>query len=746
MKWPSRAPTHARRVAVVGALTLVALCTSLLSALLITSYRQPLPSALLHKSPQGQRILDRHGQLLARRMNQDQVFAVHLPLEAAGPHLVDALVAAEDQRFFHHPGIDPIAMARALISALRAGRINSGASTITQQLARTTFARPRTLAGKWQEMALALRIERHFEKRQILELYLNRVHFGPKLVGAQTAAEHYFGKPLSALDLSETATLVGLLRGPSVFDPTRYPARALKQRDRVLHRLLEHGTITLDQSAAAKELPLTLRPAPPLPGARHWVRLLARTQPAPTVRSTLLGALQRQVEALVAARHRALDAHHSDTTAVAVVVLDNSSGDVLAYVGSADFKNSRDFGENDGVLALRQPGSALKPFLYAQAIDELGFDPTTLLPDEPQHFKAGQHFYAPRNFDRKFRGQVRLRRALSNSLNVPAVYTVDKLGTHHVLTKLRQLGLRTLEQSAEHYGPALALGDGEVTLLDLTSGYAALARGGVTIEPRWTIDAPVSTTKRVFSAEAAAMMSEMLSDDASRREAFGAINALDLPFPVAVKTGTSKGYRDTWTVGYTRGISVGVWAGNFDGRPTDRMTGASAAGPLFRAVFMSVARLLGGSVTAPGRTRPLHDVPLVEQRVCADGDPWILTDCKHTLVEWLPSDRTTSTATRGAIQATMDDRQPDSTAHAPTIAYPKSGMVFSYDPAVAEHRQKLLFKLDRSSRAAPTTLYLNGQALAAVAGQAEWTVQPGDYELYAEAMGKRSDVVQFVVR
>jgi len=745
MKGLRRVQMRARRALLVSAIAGSALGACGGSALWINSYVQPMPRALLQQSAQGQRILDRDGQLLARRMNADQVFAVHLPLEAAGPHLVDAVIAAEDQRFFRHPGIDLLAMARALSSSVRSLSLRSGASTITQQLARTTFTRPRTLAGKWKEMAVALCIERELSKRQILELYLNRVHFGPKLLGAQTAAEHYFGKPLAALDLSETATLVGLLRGPSVFDPTRYPERARRERARVLLRMVELNKITPAQFAAAQELPITLRPAPPLPGARHWVRHLARTHSAPVVRSTLHGPLQREVETLVAHRHRALGQHQTDTTAVAVVVLDNVSGDVLAYVGSADFKSVRDLGENDGILALRQPGSALKPFIYAQAMDDLGFDPTTPLPDEPQHFKAGEHFYSPRNFDRKFRGQVRLRRALTNSLNVPAVYTLDKLGVHQVLTKLRELGFGTLQQPAEHYGPALALGDGEVTLLDLTGAYASLARGGLTLTPRWTIDEPSAPGERVLSAEAAAMMSEMLSDDASRREAFGAINSLDLPFAVAVKTGTSKGYRDTWTVGYTKAISVGVWAGNFDGRPTDRMTGASAAGPLFHSVFMTVARLLGSRVTAPGRTRPLHDVPLESRRICAEGDPWTLTDCPHTLLEWLASDRI-GTRSGDESDATSPGRAGPLGAPTPSITYPKAGMVFSYDPAVAEHRQKLLFKLDRASSGQPATLYLNGQALTAVAGRAEWSVRPGHYELYAEAQGRRSDVVQFVVR
>lgn len=713
-----------------------------LVTLWMSSWSYPLPSALESSAPHGQRILDRHGQLLARRMTADQVFATHLPLDAAGPHLAEALVAAEDQRFWTHPGIDVVAISRALIQAALSGRAVSGASTITQQLARTTFERPRTLRGKWEEMARALSIERALSKPQILEHYLNRVPFGPRLVGAAAAAEHYFGKPVSALDWSETATLVGLLRGPALFDPTRRPELARRERDRVLGRLREEGALTELQFDIARGLPVQLRPQPPLPGARHWVRKIARLRSDPVLRSTLDGPLQREVEALVTERRRTLGAYHTDTTALSVVVLDNHTGDILAHVGSPNFANARDSGQNDGVLARRQPGSTLKPFIYALAIDELGYSPVTLLPDEPQHFKTAEHYFAPRNFDRKFRGQVRLRRALANSLNVPAVYTLEKLGEHNVLTKFNELGLTSLDQDAAHYGPALALGDGEITLLELAAAYACLARGGVTLSPRWLMDQPQNADRRVLSAGAAAQISEMLSDDAARREAFGAVNALDLPFPVAVKTGTSKGYRDTWTVGYTRGVTVAVWAGNFDGRPTERMTGASAAGPLFHSVFVSAARLLGSRVTQPGLTRPLHDEPLQAHRVCAEGDPWAASDCAHTLLEWLapsqvlPQSAGTKASPPPAIPA----------ASTPSIAYPKPGMVFSYDPAIAEHRQKLMLKVDRPSSSQPATLYLNGQALAAVAGQAEWAVRPGQYELYAESSGGRSDVVRFVVR
>jgi len=706
----------------------------LLVSLWVTSYFFQLPPELKQTPPGGQRILDRDGQLLARRTTVTGDFSAPLSLKEASPLLVQATVAAEDQRFFSHPGIDLWAISRALLKAIYSRHPVSGASTITQQLARQTFDRPRTLGGKWQEMALAIAIERDLSKQQILEQYLNRVHFGPRVVGVKAAADYFFGKPISALDLAETATLVGLVRGPSLFDPSRRPNLARKERDRVLARLVSSEVITAAQAGLARSLAVEIHPRPPLQGAHHWVRLISRTRDAAVVHSTLHGPLQREVEALITAHQRALDAHHTQTTAAAAVVLDNQSGDVLAYVGSPDFFNTSDGGQNDGVLALRQPGSALKPFIYASAIDVLGYTPASLLPDEPSHFRAASGFYTPRNFDNKFRGQVRLRRALSNSLNIPAVYTLEKLGEQKMLTTLRALGLNTLDRAAPHYGPALALGDGEVMLVDLAAAYAALPRGGASIGARFTLGDTGRTSFPVFSAHAAALVSEMLSDDIARREAFGAAHALDLPFPVAVKTGTSKGYRDAWAVGYTRRFTVAVWAGNFDGRPTARMTGASAAGPLFHAIFMAMSRVFGPDTLKPRGLRPLHDVALREQKICLEGDPFELAHCSHTFVEVFAPASSVAVLSAQGDHSSQDLR----------VTYPKEGMAFRFDPAVPEDRQMLLLKATDPTTQR-TTLFVNGKALPTRENQAEWLLRPGSYEVQARTQDERSEPVRFVV-
>lgn len=738
-----KCPAHLRVISGWGlraAAAFVALVMSLLLSLWVTSLSYELPVVLNEAPPTGQRILDRDGRLLARKTTRGGEFAEPLSLQQVSPDLLNAFIAAEDQRFWMHPGIDLIAMTRAALQAVYHGRAVSGASTITQQLARSTFERPRTILGKWREMALALKIERDLKKEQIIEHYLNRVHFGPMIVGARAASDHYFGKPIEALDLAETATLAGLVRGPSVYDPRRRPNLTRRERDRVLMRMVSEGQLKRSEADLAMSLAIVVRPNPPLSGAKHWVRVLSAGNDSSVIHSTLDGPLQSAVEALVAERKRSLKAHHAEATAAATVVLDNRTGEVLAYVGSPDFHDHKDGGQNDGVLALRQPGSTLKPFIYAQAIDELGYDTSTLLPDEPKHFRTADGFYSPRNYDRKFRGQVSLRRALANSLNIPAVYTLEKLGANSVLEKFRQIGLNSLNEKASHYGPALALGDGEVALLDLAVAYSTLARGGRSVVPRLALDngkaeASVESNaapEQIFSPIATALITEVLSDDAARRESFGTVNAIELPFPVAVKTGTSKGYRDAWTVGYSRNLTVAVWVGNFDGRPMDHMTGAAAAGPLFRSVFKAAALQLGPWVTEPGAKRPLHDVSLVQRRICLEQAAASIEACPRSYLEWFASEPALGS------QRSIQQEEP------PVVTFPSDGMVFRFDPAVPQERQTLFLKA-RSSVFDETELYINGRAMALTAGKAEWELRPGSYEVYARAKGMQSRSVRFVV-
>ena len=584
-----RALTAAMAVLVSGACALVAY-----------SYSLPLPEVLRAKETPGQRIYDRQGLLLARRRGEGDVWREPLLARDLGKHTIPILLAAEDARFWSHPGVDPVAMARAAWQFLLGGHVVSGASTITQQLARTCFDRPRTVLGKLQEIALALRIERTLGKEEILVAYLNRAPFGPNVLGMAAASERYLGKPIAALDLGETALLLATVRGPTLYDLGRHVERARLRRDRILERAAWRGLVPADDVALALGTPAALRPQPPFPGAFHFARKLARESPQQLeLRSTIDWQLQRRAEDLARRQHEALV--RAGASAVAIVVLSNPRAEIVAYVGSHEPTSQKDLGQNDGAASLRQPGSALKPFLYAAAIDRLGYRPDTILPDEPLTFRTPSGHYAPDNFDRRFRGPVSLSRALSSSLNVPAVFVLERLGVTRGLETLRHFGLTSLDRDAEHYGLGLALGAGEVSLLELTAAYSALARGGAYLAPRAVLDSAPAAAVEVVSPEAAHAVTGILEDPGARSELFAGLrlNHLGTVLPFALKTGTSTGFRDAWAFVYDDELTVGVWVGNFDGRPMVKTSGAVGAAPLAVEVLVEARALASKPPVAP---------------------------------------------------------------------------------------------------------------------------------------------------
>jgi len=586
------------------------LCVAVAASVLVAySHTLALPQVLVQAEAPGLRVQDRNGLLLSRLRGDGDVWREALEVGDVGPHTFPLLIAAEDARFYSHQGVDPVALVRATAQALMSGHIVSGASTITQQLARTCFQRPRSLWGKLEEMALALRIERSLSKREILLAYLNRVQFGPRVTGMAAASDRYLGKPIGALDLGETALLMATVRGPSVYDLSRYLERAKKRRDRILERAVDHGLVPAADAKLALSTPAVLRPHAPWPGAYHLVRKLARQHAGRAeITSSVDWNLERRVEDLARRQQQALS--RDGASAVAAIVMDSKSAEVLAYVGSHDAASARDLGQNDGASSRRQPGSALKPFLYAAAIDELGLGTATLLPDEPLTFRTPTGHYTPDNYDRRFRGPVTLTRALSSSLNVPAVFVLDRLGVARGLSTLRKFGLASLEQDADHYGLGLALGAGEVTLLELTAAYSALARGGRYLAPQLLLaeasdQAPVGERTpevQVVSAHAARTITSILEDESARAELFGSRGPEQQgsALPFALKTGTSSGFRDAWAFVYDDQLTVGVWVGNFDGQPMVRTSGAAAAAPLAIAI-LEQARELGREHLAAAR-------------------------------------------------------------------------------------------------------------------------------------------------
>jgi len=585
-------------------------CLVLLGAAYVVarSYWLPLPEVLVRPEPVGPRVLDRNGQLIGRLRGAGDVWSQPLGRRDLGPYTVPVLLAAEDARFWSHVGVDPLAMARAAGQALLHGRIVSGASTITQQLARTCFPRPRNLWGKLHEVSLALRIERSLGKEQILLAYLNRVHFGPQIVGMGAASDRYFGKPVAALDLGETALLLATVRGPSVYDLDRYLARAHARRDAILERALDQGRLTERDVGLALGTPAVKRPHLPWPGAWHWTRRIVREHAERSeIETTLDLRLERAVEQMTRQKQHGLA--RDGVGAVAVVVMDTASAEVLAYVGSQDPKSERQLGQNDGAASLRQPGSALKPLLYAAAVDRLGLVPGSVLPDEPLTFRTPTGHYTPDNYDRRFRGPVTLTRALSSSLNVPAVFVLERLGVERGLRALQSFGLTSLDREPEHYGLGLALGSGEVSLLELTAAYASLGRGGVFRPARLVNHANGGSPERVVSEHAADVVTRILEDERARAEMFGGA-ALAPGARFALKTGTSSGFRDAWAFVYDERRTVGVWVGNFDGSPMVRTTGALGAAPLAVEAWLEAVRSAGPArAPAPATTIALSPAP-----------------------------------------------------------------------------------------------------------------------------------------
>jgi penicillin-binding protein 1C len=579
----------------------------------LASLAWPLPPSIEAPPAVSLQITDRTGQPLrtVRPDGRGQPVAV----DAVAPAVVDALLATEDRRFWGHPGIDPLALVRAAWTDLRHGAIISGGSTITMQVARQLRgARDRGWIDKLLEMHLALRLELRHTKEDILALWLNRVSFGNRAHGIEAAARLYFGKPARDLTMAEAAYLIGLPQSPSRYNPFRHPERAKARQRRVLQAMETARHLTAAEHRHLAALPLDLQPPDRTFRAPHFTRRVARSAfnvqhfnvptsetPIVEVRTTLDAALQRTAAAIV--RGHITQLADRSVTNAAAVVLDNRTGDLLAYVGSADFWDAHAGGQNDGVRMLRQPGSALKPFTYAAALSTRRYTPASILADTPlQVLEAGGAF-SPENYDHRYHGPAPLREALAASYNVPAVRVARALGPATLLRTLRDAGLTSLDQPAAHYGVGLTLGNGEVRLIELARAYAGLARGG-TLPPlrteRWrvttegdTIRARPSEASRSngISPQIAYLITDILQDPEARAPAFGRGSPLELPFPVAVKTGTSKDYRDNWTVGVTPRHTVAVWAGNFDGSPMRWVSGVSGAGPIFNAIM----RELGSS-------------------------------------------------------------------------------------------------------------------------------------------------------
>ena len=524
-------------------------------------------------------VLDRNGQLLRAYLTPDDMWCIRVSGNEISPVLKTAVLAYEDRWFYRHPGINPKAIIRAAIANWQAKKIVQGGSTITMQVARLMEPKERTIFGKVIEIFRAFQLELHYSKDEILTCYFNLAPYGGNIVGIGAASHFYFGKSPDRLSYGEACLLAAIPNSPNRYRPDLNSVEAKRGRDKILRILLKDGKITPQQfaEAAAETIPVKRFDLPFQ--APHLADLLFRSYPhTERFESTIDPITQQLAETTLRSQLRPLIPE--GITNGAVVVIDNTSKDVLALVGSCNFFDSLNGGQVNGAIATRSPGSALKPFVYALGIDEGVISPRSLLYDVPVEYSG----YRPVNFDETYHGAVTVEEALIRSLNVPAVNLSAKLGSDGVYTLLKDAGITTLPKPQEYYGLSLILGGCGVNLLELTNLYSGLADGGDFRGYRLLKTTPEPASRRLLSDGACFIVTDLLTQ--LRRPELPAVWEATLHMPkVAWKTGTSYGKRDAWSIGYTPRYTVGVWVGNFDGKGHPRLVGAEVATPILFAIF-----------------------------------------------------------------------------------------------------------------------------------------------------------------
>ncbi|MEA3364446.1 MAG: penicillin-binding protein 1C [Candidatus Hydrogenedentes bacterium] len=622
MRWPAKTRIKRLIKAAIAPRRILPVCgATVLATAVILAW--PMDTRLFLEIRASSELLDHQGRPLYAFLNKEEQWRFPRPLAEVSPHLVHATLATEDQRFHMHPGVDSLAILRAAVSNVRGREVVSGASTLTMQVAKRGLPPTRSIPGKLRQALAALRLERHISKDEILETYLNSAPYGLNLVGCEAASLRYFGKPARELNLSEAALLAGLPKAPALYMPLEHANRARARRNHVLERMRDEGYIGIEEYAQACKAPLgaAWHEFPSL--APHLaMSLRPLTEKRGRVRTTLDYDIQAHMEQVVRERLRY---YPGEITNAAVIVVDALTGEVIARVGSGDFFNTAGGGQVDACRALRSPGSTLKPFIYALAMDRDCLYASETLNDGTLDYGR----YAPENFDNRYRGLVSAEKALQLSLNVPAVTVLERVGNERFHAFLPRTGITTVVKPPEHYGLGLTLGNCEVRLEEMAEAYAMLANLGMYRPLRMHELEPNVPETRLLSRGTCLKLYEMLEQtppDEFERELvpIGAANTR-----VAWKTGTSTDYRDAWTFMFDRHYVVGVWLGNNDASSSKWLVGATVALPLAAKIFRSLE--VPNTPAWPEAGDDLREVT-----VCAlsglPASPW----CTNTRRETLP--------------------------------------------------------------------------------------------------------------
>ncbi|WP_193197406.1 penicillin-binding protein 1C [Nostoc sp. MG11] len=735
---------HRKTSKIILAILLICLVVRLLP------YFAPIRATDIVQNQLAMQFSDRNGLPLGTLLTRDQEHTAVIPLKQVSPQFINAILAAEDGSFYQHGALDMKAIIRAIKEAIHAKRIVSGASTITMQLARMLDPVPRTLSGKMSEIWLSWRLVAGMNKDEILAAYINRLPMGGNIYGVEAAARIYFSIPASELNLAQSTLLAAIPNNPTYFNPYEHWER-LKQRQKyVLNRMVQDGYITRLMARTSAEKVVFQSRQQGIIAAPHFLFWLAsqlsetQTQKISSpIHTTINRPLQQFVEAQVQQVISSLAANNVHDAAA--LVINNHTGEVLAYVGSPDYFNEAKLGRNDGVQALRQPGSTLKPFVYELALEKNLIRPSTILADVPAHYAIpGAKLYSPTDYTESFLGPVRVRVALANSLNVPAVRVLEKVGVQTFLERLHQLGFEHLNQTAEHYGLGLTLGSGEVSLWELARAYVTMSRLGKATPLVTTFsDSPLPLTDSPLPNRTTwQLIIDMLSDRHARATAFGVDSVLNLPFPAAVKTGTSSNFRDTWTVGFTTDYTVATWVGNFNGEPMRKVSGVTGAAPLWNRIMLHLHEHQEPADFQPPKS-------LVKLPICATSGLRPIPECTSVVQEYFyPEDKQAyETQNNFNLPPEYDEwlakqQQSSFTSSKLRILSPHNGDLFLLYPG-NEAKQKLEFKL-AGTTSQPVEWWLNGEKLATSANSLFWYLRPGNWTLEAKS-SEISDKVSFQV-
>lgn len=679
------------------AVAAVMAAASVFAGLVVSELRELPPSlAQVETDAAMTQFLDRNGEPL--NYSYRSFWNVHdkLPLHAVPEQLQKMFIASEDKRFYAHGGTDWRARASALFQNIRARKVVRGASTLTEQVVRMIYPRPRTYFSKLVEGVEAMRFERRYSKADILEFYLNQVPYASNRRGIVQASKYYFSKTPDRLSIREMAALTVLVRAPTSYDPYRYPERTDRLVSRQLDKFKDAGVITQKEYDAASEELLRLSPPSLRTSAEDFLVYVKTVVPLDgrARRTTLDAYLQQKVKRL--ARSRLKNLSLRGVNDVAVLVLERRTGDVLAWVSESLDGKTAAF---DAVTALRQPASAQKPLLYALALSK-GLSAATKIKDAPFSAVVGNGVHRFHNYSNVYYGDVTLREALGNSLNIPALKVINFTGVSDYLSFLKRLGFSHLDKDAQYYREGLALGNAEVSLLELTRAYLMLANMGVLKDVRVSPSQPKGEEIRVLPESVASLIGNILSDPNARRLEFGEDSILNFPVQTAVKTGTSTGYRDAWAMGYSSEFVAGVWMGNLSYRPTDEVTGALGPALLLRSVF--------GELNKGGDTAPLFLSPDLEVRRTSEG--------------------TTELFAVDVREKPLPDLQEGF-----FLLTPEEGISLAIDPRVPKEFQRYLFRAEGCPKGAKMTWIVDGKE-AGESGEEGfyWPLSRGEHTVSAK--------------